>query len=333
LSPRAKRIFKKAVSRIGILFFALAACMLYWQLRKYSLAEIFDALTEIPMRHIFWACLVCVAEYLVLSCYDFFALHYVGRRLAWWKWMLAGMLGFVVSNNAGNAAISGGAIRYRLYTRWRIKAGEIVRMLTFSGFTYYLGAATVVVAGFFLLPSGGFADSRMLHILFGACCGFLGAYFAACVFFCGRTFRIGSIEFKVPSIYTGLMQCALGATDSILAGLVLYCLTFHAVDIPMVEFVSIFVVAQSAGIFAQVPGGIGVFESVVMLAMPDSVDKAVLFGSLLAFRIVYFLLPLVGVGSLFFIYERYLRNKMKKWRIFSHIPHLPHLTHRKKHAA
>ncbi|MDR1071511.1 MAG: lysylphosphatidylglycerol synthase domain-containing protein [Rickettsiales bacterium] len=333
MSPRAKRIFKKAVSRIGVLFFVLAVWMLYWQLHKYSLSEIFESITEIPARHIVWACLVCVAEYLVLSCYDFFALRYVGKKLAWWKWMLAGMLGFVVSNNAGNAAISGGAIRYRLYTRWRIKAGEIVRMLTFSGFTYYLGAATVVVVGYFLLPEGGFADSSMMRILFGGCSGFLGAYFAGCLFFRGKTFRIGGVEFKVPSVGTGLVQCVLGATDSVLAGLVLYCLTFHAVQIPVAEFVSIFVVAQSAGIFAQVPGGIGVFESVVMLAMPDSVDKAVLFGSLLAFRIVYFLLPLVGIGSLFFIYERYLKKKMKKWRIFSHIPHLPRLTHRKKHAA
>jgi uncharacterized membrane protein YbhN (UPF0104 family) len=333
LSPRAKRIFKKAVSRIGVLFFVLAVWMLYWQLHKYSLSEILESITEIPMRHIFWACLVCVAEYLVLSCYDFFSLRYVGKRLAWWKWTLAGMMGFVVSNNAGNAAISGGAIRYRLYTRWRIKAGEIVRMLTFSGFTYYLGAATVVVAGYFLLPEGGFSGSPMMRILFGGSCGFLGAYFAGCLFFYGRTFRIGSIEFKVPSVGTGLVQCALGTTDSILAGLVLYCLTFHAVQIPVVEFVSIFVVAQSAGVFAQVPGGIGVFESVVMLAMPDGVDKAVLFGSLLAFRIVYYLLPLVGVGSTFFIYERYLKKKMKKWRIFSHIPHLPRLTNRKKHAA
>jgi uncharacterized membrane protein YbhN (UPF0104 family) len=275
LSPRTKRIFKKIVSRIGVLFFALAAWMLYWQLRKYSLSEIFDAVTEIPFRHIFWACLVCAAEYLVLSCYDFFALRYVGKHLAWWKWMLAGMMGFVISNNAGNAAISGGAIRYRLYTRWRIKAGEIVRMLTFSGFTYYLGAATVVVAGFFMLPAGSFADSHMMHVLFGGCCVFLGAYFAACLFLPKKTFKIGNIVFKVPSAGTALIQCSIGATDSILAGLVLYCLTFHAVKIPVVEFVSIFVVAQSAGIFAQVPGGIGVFESVVMLAMPDGVDKAV----------------------------------------------------------
>jgi uncharacterized membrane protein YbhN (UPF0104 family) len=324
MSPRLRRILRKFISHIGVLFFVLAACMLYWQLRKYSVEDILDALTEIPKLHILWAMLICVAEYLVLSCYDFFALRYVGRKLSWWKWMLAGLMGFVISNNAGNAAISGGAIRYRLYTRWRIRGGEIVKMLTFSGFTYYLGAATVVVAGFFLLPSGGFSDSHMMHILLAGSLAFLGAYFTACLFLHKKVFKIGKLAFRVPGIGTALTQSAWGAVDSILAGLILYCLAFHAVKIPIIEFISIFVVAQSIGIFAQVPGGVGVFESVVIMAMPDGIDKAVLFGSLLAFRIVYFLLPLLGVGTLFFIYEGNLRKKMKKWKIFSHIPHMKH---------
>ncbi|MDR1027031.1 MAG: lysylphosphatidylglycerol synthase domain-containing protein [Rickettsiales bacterium] len=321
MSAKSKRIFKKIVSRVGVLFFALAVGMLYWELRKYSLEDVFEAITEIPKLHMLWALMLCVAEYLVLSCYDFMALRYVGRRIAVWKWMLAGMMGFVISNNAGSAAVSGGAIRYRLYTRWRIRGGEIVKMLTFSGMTYYLGASSVVALGFFLLPAGGFVDSVMMRVMFFGSAAFLTAYFGACVFFRNKKFRIGGLDFKVPSVPVALWQCAWGTLDSILAGLVLYCLAFHAVPIGVVEFVAIFVVAQSAGIFAQVPGGIGVFESVVIYAMPDGIDKAVLFGSLLMFRIIYYLIPLFSVGGMFFIYEHNLYKKMKKWKIFSHIPH------------
>jgi uncharacterized membrane protein YbhN (UPF0104 family) len=85
------------------------------------------------------------------------------------------------------------------------------------------------------------------------------------------------------------------------------------VNIPFTTFIGLFVIAQTTGVFSQVPGGIGVFESVFMLALPDTIDKANIFGALLAYRIIYYVLPLIGVGSLFFVYERWLRSRMKRW--------------------
>ena len=83
-------------------------------------------------------------------------------------------------------------------------------------------------------------------------------------------------------------QTILGITDSILAGLVLYfCLT-PFVKIPFVVFMGLFAIAQSTGVFSQVPGGIGVFETVFLVALPDTVDKANIFGALLAYRIIYY---------------------------------------------
>ena len=87
--------------------------------------------------------------------------------------MLAGMLGFAISNNAGHAVVSGGAIRYRLYTRWRVPGSDIIKMLTFSGFTFFLGYAAVAVIGYFLVPQDMFAQSASASVgivgLFIAC--------------------------------------------------------------------------------------------------------------------------------------------------------------------
>ncbi len=85
------------------------------------------------------------------------------------------------------------------------------------------------------------------------------------------------------------------------------------VDIPFGTFIGLFVIAQTAGVFSQVPGGMGVFETVFLAAFPDSVNKADVFGALLAYRIIYYVLPLIGVGGLFFIYERWLRARMRHW--------------------
>ena len=134
-----------------------------------------------------------------------------------------------------------------------------------------------------------------------------------CWFFYKKSIRIGQIKFQIPSTKMAFTQTVLGITDSVLAGLVLYfCLT-PFVKIPFVVFIGLFAIAQSTGVFSQVPGGIGVFETVFLVALPDTVDKANIFGALLAYRIIYYVLPLIGMGSLFFIYERWLRSRMKRW--------------------
>jgi len=232
------------------------------------------------------------------------------------------MLGFAISNNAGHAVVSGGAIRYRLYTRWRVTGGDILKMLTFSGFTYFLGCAAIVAIGFFLIPSDILSQSAGAHMGLGAlfvfCLGVLLAYFGMTVFFHDKQIKIGQIVFRIPQTKTAVLQTVLGITDSVLAGMVLYFCLIPFWNISFGTYIGLFVVAQTTGVFSQVPGGIGVFETIFLLALPDDVDKATVFGALLAYRIIYYVLPLLGVGGLFVIYERWLRARMRKWRAMAH---------------
>jgi len=317
MSAKAKRLFKKLVSWSGVLFFIIAAGMLYWQLRNYSLYDIARALWHIPLINLVWAALAAFAGYIVLSFYDFLALRYVGKMVSWWKWMLAGIIGFAISNNAGHAVVSGGAIRYRLYTRWRIRAGDIVKILTYNGFTYFLGCVAVITFGYFLVPHSMFSESAFasvgLHGLFIFCVASLGAYFAMTQLFRNKTIKIGELHFQIPTTRAAFYQVIVGILDSVFAGLVLYFCLIPFVDIPFGVFIGLFVIAQVAGVFSQVPGGIGVFESIFLLALPGDVSRASVFGALLAYRIIYYVLPLMGAGGLFLIYEHYLRTRMKRW--------------------
>jgi phosphatidylglycerol lysyltransferase len=317
MSAKAKRLLKKIISWSGILFFLVAAGMLYWQLRHYSIYDIARALWRIPFINLVWASLACLAGYIALGFYDFLALKYVGKMVSWWKWMLAGMLGFAISNNAGHAVVSGGAIRYRLYTRWRIRAGDIVKILTFNGFTYFLGCTSIVVLGYFLVPHSLFSESVGasigLHGLFIFCVASLGAYFAMTQLFRDKTIRLGGLHFQIPTTKAAFFQTLVGILDSVLASLVLYFCLIPFVEIPFATFIGLFVIAQTAGVFSQVPGGIGVFESIFILALPGETNRADIFGALLAYRIIYYVLPLMGSGGLFLIYENWLRARMKRW--------------------
>ncbi len=336
MSVKTKRFFKKLISYAGIVFFIVAAGMLYWQLRNYSLMDIARALWNIPLTNLVLACIACLFGYVALSLYDYLALDYVGRKVSWWKWMLAGMLGFAISNNAGHAVVSGGAIRYRLYTRWRVPGSDIIKMLTFSGFTFFLGYAAIAVIGYFLVPSDMFAQSAGASFgvngLFIMCMSVLLAYYAISIMFKNKSIRIGAIKFSIPSFGLSVVQTFLGIMDALCAGLVLYFCIIPYIDMPFGMFIGLYVIAMVAGVFSQVPGGIGVFETVFMMALPETVDRANIFGALLAYRIIYYVLPLIGIGGVFFAYERTLRARMKRWleeakQKMPHIP-LPHKKHK-----
>ena len=321
MSTRSKKIFRKLLGYSGIIFFGVAVVALWWQLKKYSWGDIVDALLVIKSQwwYILAACGACLAGYIALALYDCLALDYVGAKgkVSWWKWMLAVLLGFAISNNAGHAVVSGSAIRYRLYTRWRISGGDIVKIVTINGFTYFLGATAIVVAGYFLVPADMALESMgisfRLNALFIFCLATLLAYFAATIVFRNKSIKIGKMHFDVPSTKTAFLQTLLGITDSVLAGLVLYfCLKPFNLDVPFGTFIGVFVIAQTSGVFSQVPGGIGVFETVFLALFPAAND-AQTTGALIVFRIIYYVLPLIGVGGLFFVYERWLRARMRRW--------------------
>lgn len=322
MSTRSKKILKKVMNYAVIFFFCLAVWLIWKQLKGYSWEQIVKALEQIKSQwwYVLAACGACLAGYVALAFYDCLALNYVGEggKVSWWKWMLAGLLGFAISNNAGHAVVSGSAIRYRLYTRWRIRGGDIVKIVTINGFTYFLGATAVVVVGAFWVPLNTKINILglvvPLYLLCILCLASLLAYFAVTVFCRGKSIKIRNMHFAIPSTKMAFLQTLLGITDSVLAGLVLYfCMQPFNLNVPFGEFISRFVIAQTIGVFSQVPGGLGVFDFVFLEMFPSPEAKPQIMGALLVFRVIYYILPLVIFGGLFFVYERWLHARMRRW--------------------
>lgn len=300
-----KRFFKKLLSWSGLFFFALAAFMIYRQLAKYTLEDIKNAIVAIPTKNILYACIASFCGYLALSSYDFLALRYIQHKLAAWKWMFAGFIGFAVSNNAGHAVVSGGAIRYRLYTRWRIPATDIVKMVTFSGFTYLVACFFLVIIGYLFSPehilssmSSRYVNWTVMNISIAG----LAFYMWGCIYY-KKPIIIKEVEFDTPSWQMAIAQILIGSADILMASLVLYFAMDSYIDIPFTTFMGAFIIAQLLGIYSQVPGGLGVFELVFTNLMPEDENQANLFAILVVYRIIYYLLPLVLSGIVLFIYE------------------------------
>lgn len=315
MSVKTKKLLKKIVSWSGLFFFGVAAYMLYLQLSRYSFEDIKNAVISIPNRNLMWACIASFFGYVALSSYDYLALRYVGRKLNPLKWIFAGFIGFSVSNNAGHAIVSGGTIRYRLYTRWRFHASDIVKMVTFSGFTYLVACFFLIIVGYILTPNhvfGGGSVSKLTTEL-TVLVSFIGllAYLTASIFY-KKPMIIKGIEFEMPSLPMALSQIFIGGADILLASLVLYFSLIPFVDISFDVFIGVFIIAQVLGVFSQVPGGLGVFEGLFMYIIPGEHNQAVLFGALITYRIIYYLLPLVFSTIVLVSYEAYLKYVRKQ---------------------
>ena len=89
----------------------------------------------------------------------------------------------------------------------------------------------------------------------------------------------------------------LSLLDWTLAAAVLYVLLPPGLPFGFLPFVGLFGLANLGGLISNVPGGIGVFEAVVLLAMPDGGGSAAVAAALIAYRLIYYLLPL-GVAVL-----------------------------------
>ncbi len=315
MSFQTKKVVKKVISWSGLFFFGLAVYMLYHQLSKYSINDIKEALFSIPHHNLILAMLAALGGYVALSSYDFLALCYIKRKIRAWKWIFAGFVGFSVSNNAGHAIVSGGTIRYRLYTRWRFRGTEIVRMVTFSGFTYLVACFFLIIVGYMLTPSHAFGAgsvSKMTTQIVTAVSvvGLIG-YFALSLFY-KKPMYIKDVEFDMPNWKMAIAQVFLGSADIIMDSIVLYLVLIPFVPLDFTTFMGVFIIAKVLGVFSQVPGGLGVFEGLFMYIIPGEHNDLTLFGALIAYRILYYLVPLLVSGIALMSYEWYLAWRRRR---------------------
>ncbi|MBR5154556.1 MAG: UPF0104 family protein [Alphaproteobacteria bacterium] len=303
---KSSSVLNKVISWLGLFFFVLAAFMIYHQLSRYSLDELKEAILNIPSINLIYALIASFLGYISLSTYDYLALRYIKKKLQAWKWILTGFIGFSVSNNAGHAIVSGGAVRYRFYSRWGISTGDIVKMVTFSGFTYLIACFFLIIVGYVMTPEhalGGNSSTKvstfitMVLSVIG-----LIIYFWASLYY-KKNVVIKGVNFKMPKFNLALRQMIIGSIDIVMASLVLYSVLICFVKIDFMTFMGVFIIAQVLGVYSQVPGGLGVFELVFSNILPGQDNQAILFGALIAYRIIYYLLPLILSGIVLFIYE------------------------------
>lgn len=316
-------LLRRLARVLPLLAVAVAVGLTHRGLRGYSAQDLAALVFGFPAPVLLAALVLTAAGYLMLAGYDWIALRHVGRKLPLSQVLLAGFTGFAVSNSAGHALLSGGALRYRFYSGWGLSGVEIAQVVLLSTITYFLAAGTLLGASLLLTPVGQFTGSRLaggsLAVLNTVALALLAAYW---LLVCSgrRTLRWREHQFTLPGPRITLLQSLIGAADLLLASAVLYVLLRQHVDIGFGAFLAAYVMAQLAGLFSQSPGGLGVFEGVFIFLLAGSHPSGELLAALIVYRAVYYLLPLVLASVLLLGFElrssaMWQRRIGPSWRI------------------
>jgi uncharacterized membrane protein YbhN (UPF0104 family) len=289
--------------------------LLRQELKHHSWHEIRAAVANVRLSRIALAIVFTALNYLWLSGYDGLAMRLLGRRLRPWQIMLGAFVGYSMSHNFG-WLMGGTTSRLRLYSAWGLRAVEIVKLFAILGLTFAIGfcalAGIVFLTAPLPLPQPLRDSLARLHLpiesTFGLSPIFLSvaiAYLVACAL--RRPIVLRNWRLELPPLRYALLQMVVGAGDLLLATAVMYVLLPESVTMGYWQFANVPLLALGAGIASHVPGGVGVIELVVIELVPNE-DPTALLGTLLAFRAIFYLLPLAVAVSLLGGHELFGRH-------------------------
>lgn len=298
----------------GFLLLALSLWAISSELREYTYRDIFNSLAAIPPSRLGLGIGLTSLGYLAMTGYDTLAFRYIRRSLSYKRIAFTSFISYAASNTIGFALLTGSAIRYRFYSAWEISAIAIAQVIAFANFSFWLGLFAVGGVMFLLKPLAiptqvnlPFISVRPIGFIFLL---LIAMYLLGSIVI-RHPFRIRGREFGFPDFGLSLAQIGVSILDWSLAALVLFTLFPHTAPLSYLDFLGIYLLAMTAGVVSNVPGGLGVFETVILLLLSPKLPAAVTLGSLLAYRGVYYFLPLVVATGLVGLYEIYKRVKLR----------------------
>ena len=293
LTPR--KILPPWAGPVAILvLLVIALFVLHGELRSYRYPDITRALFALPRSNVFLALAFTFIAYALLPAYDAIALSYVGKPLPMHRVAFSSFISYGLSQTLGFPLVTGSSVRYRFWSAWGLSTAEIAQAVSFVGATFVLGMLFLSGAVLLLEPA---TTMELLGLPYGilrpigiALLGVVVAY----VVWSGaqrRPLRFAGWEFPIPSLSVTTLQLGVAVLDWTAAGAVLYALLPPGHVLSFVPFLGAFLIAQFAGQISHVPGGLGIFETLMVLLLKPYLAAASTVAALVAFRAIYYLLP------------------------------------------
>jgi phosphatidylglycerol lysyltransferase len=290
------------------MLFIGALVVLWHQLSEVTWAGLVAAVVATPRRALLRAVMFTALSYLTLCFYDVVAMKYIRKRLPHGRVGWVSFLAYAIANNVGFAALSGASVRYRFYTRWGLTAEDLSLIVLSNSVTCWLGL--LMLGGISLVsaaPAVAALPMPWWTAPFGAVCiaAALGYLFVAAVW--RAPVRVCGFSVPPPRMRVTVAQLAVSAIDWALAGAVLYVLLPPS-PAAFSDVLGAFLFSQLAGLLSHVPGGIGVFEGLIVFALSPFLSPSQLVPALVVYRAIYYVAPLAVALVALVIDEALLRR-------------------------
>ena len=169
--------------------------------------------------------------------------------------------------------LSGASVRYRFYTRWGLSGEELSRIVFSYSVTFWLGL--LALGGVSLAAQPG---ARRAAGIAGGRADRLAAARRACVAYRGGAAgragpRVGPTAFRCRGEHRVSRSWCSRSVDWALAGAVLYVL-LPAGSVPFLAFLGAFLAAILVGMASHVPGGLGVFDGLLVVLLKPYLHPA-----------------------------------------------------------
>lgn len=301
---------------ISLIIFTVSLFLLYNLEQDYQLNDIFLEIKQFAPSKILIAVLLTLVSYLLLTLYDYLAIRKLKSPLSYQQVAPVSFLAFTFSNTIGFSLLTGTSIRYKFYSELGLSGNNITQVVLACSVTFFLGL--FFICGLALinfpaeqlsdlpLPTWFFSLNRVIGILM-----LLGviSYFVFSLMW-KRSIHFRGFELAPPIFSLSLKQFLVSSIDWIVVGTLFYSLLPEVDGLSYLQVLSIFFVANAIGVLAHVPGGIGVFETVVTVTLSQYLPAEQILSSVIIYRLMYYIVPFV-LALMYFVATLVLTNKDK----------------------
>ncbi len=297
-----KKLLRSLPALLGVALLIGAVYVVQKEFRHLKIADISKALDAIPRSALWISFGWTLLAYGVLTFYDRLGTIYAGNKVSYRRVAFASFCAYALAHNLGFAAVSGAAVRYRLYAHWGLTPLQIGKVVAFCSLTFGLGAGVLGGAILFTeadtLPMfGAHVPTSVLYAV-GAVMWTLVAVYVLISKFFGK-FKLFGHDIELPNWKMAAVQVALATLDVAVTAAIMHALLPPTPGLTFLRFLGVYLASYSAGLVANVPGGLGVFDGAMLLGLSPYLEPPTILGAIVVFRLYYYIIPLFLAGGLF----------------------------------
>ncbi|MDN6887900.1 lysylphosphatidylglycerol synthase domain-containing protein [Variovorax sp. CAN2819] len=300
---RWQRCRKWALPALGIVVLGL----LLSHIHKIDWAGALQALRKYSPWLLLAVLGLATASHALYGCFDLIGRRHLRHRLSAPRTWAIAVTSYAFNLNLGSL-VGGIGMRARLYARAGLDEATVAQIVGLSLATNWLGygllAGGLFAAGIIEPPRQAHIGEGALRALGVAMILLAIGYVVACAVSRKREWVIRGRHVHLPGGRIAVAQLALSSANWALMGTAMYLLLGQKV--PYATTLSVLMAASIVGVITPIPAGLGVLEAVYLALLSGSVKQGALMGAVLAYRALYYLVPLAGGLALYLLLERSL---------------------------